>query len=229
MSTSVTFDGFTFERPGHATVRVETDGGTVLYFDPWEEVLDVAPSDADYVLVSHDDRDHYDPAAIEMVASHETTVIAYDVIDTSQLEDDLGLDVVRLPADSEVEVGDLHVRAVPAYNRPEGRHVRPNGEPYHPEGTVIGLVVTLEDVTIYFTSDTDALPILGAIEADVLIPPIGGRPTMDRHEAADLARRIRPELVLPVHYNSELVPDIQTDAEAFAAELEADGIRVELF
>ena len=58
---SVDYNGLSFERLGHASVRIETDTGTVLYIDPWTEVLDDEPGDGDVVFVTHDDFDHYDP------------------------------------------------------------------------------------------------------------------------------------------------------------------------
>jgi len=215
----------TFERPGHSTVRIETDSGTVLYIDPWSEVLEGTPHDADLVLVSHADYDHYDPEGIRAV-SHDSTVIgAYERIDTS----DLDYEVVPLPYDGERHVSNIHVRTVPAYNLPTGPHVRSNGEPYHPEGTGVGFVVTIGDVVVYYCSDTDDLEELHELRADVVIPPIGGRPTMDRREAAGLIKSIDPDLVLPVHYNSDLVDDIDTDVEAFKREVEAKDIRVSIF
>ena len=55
------------------SVRIETDDGQVLYIDPWSQVLDAEPHDADVVFVTHDDMDHYDPDAIDAVADAETT------------------------------------------------------------------------------------------------------------------------------------------------------------
>ncbi|MGM0389405.1 MAG: MBL fold metallo-hydrolase, partial [Natrinema limicola] len=109
----------------------------------------------------------------------------------------------------------------------DGDHVDEDGEPYHADGEVIGLVLTLEGTTVLCPSDTDSLPHHESLSADVFIPPIGGHFTMNRAEAADLARSVDAELVLPEHYDT--FEPIETDAEAFAAELEADGIRVELF
>lgn len=62
--------------------------------------------------------------------------------------------------------------------------------------------------------------------ADVLLPPIGGHFTMDRHGNADLARSVGPDLVVPIHY--DVFEPIETDVEAFAAALATDGIRVEV-
>ena len=222
----VNFDGLEFERPGHATVRVTTDDGRVVYIDPWSPVLGDSPIAADYIFVSHDDYDHYDADAIERVATEETTVVAYERVDTS----DLPFDVLEVPADGEAEVNDrINVRAPPAYNDPDSEHVRESGEPFHPEGEVIGLLLTIDDVTVYFASDTDFLDEHADVEADVFIPPIGGSFTMDRHEAAEFTEAVDPDLVIPVHYNtlkdfpevSDTFEQIETDAEAFKHDVES--------
>lgn len=222
----VNFETLTFERPGHATVVITTDDGQVVYIDPWSPVLGGTPKAADVILVSHDDYDHYDPDAIRSIATQDTTVAAYDRIDT----DELDLDVTPIPADSEVEVNDrIHVRALPAYNDPNGEHVRENGDPFHAEGEVIGLLLTIDDVDVYFASDTDFLDELADVNADVFIPPIGGSFTMNRQEAAEFAESVDPELVLPVHYNtrkdfpdvSDTFERIETDAEAFKSDVES--------
>lgn len=220
---SVDYEGLTFERLGHASKRLETTEGTSIYIDPWSEVLDDEPGDGDVVFVTHDDFDHYDPAAIAAVSGPDVTVAAYEEIDTSDLE----TDVVALPYEGETSVAGIDVRTVPAYNEPDGNHVDDDGNPYHADGEVIGLVLTLAGTTVFVPSDTDVLSHHESIAADVLVPPIGGHFTMNRTEAAALARRVGADLVLPEHYDT--FEAIETDAEAFAADLEADGIRVELF
>ena len=132
-----------------------------------------------------------------------------------------------LPYEGEATVDGIEVRTVPAYNDPDGEHVDDDGNPFHADGEVIGLLLDIEGTTVFFTSDTDFLPHHESITADVFVPPIGGHYTMDRHEAAAFARSVEPGLVLPVHYDT--FEAIETDAAAFAEELEADGIRVELF
>lgn len=220
---SVEYESLTFDRLGHASVRIETDDDTVVYIDPWSEVLDSEPADGDVVFVTHDDFDHHDPAAIQAVAAPGVTVAAYEAVDTS----DLPLDVVPIPHDGETTVAGIDVESIPAYNDPEGDHVDEDGTPFHAEGEVIGLRLTVAGTTIYFPSDTDFLSHQESVTADVFVPPIGGHYTMDRHQAAEFARTVDPALVLPVHYDT--FEPIETDAEAFAEELRHDGIRVELF
>ena len=220
---AIEYEGITFERLGHASKRLETGDGTVVYVDPWSEVLEGAPGDGDVVFVTHDDFDHYDPDGIEAVAGSDATVAAYEAIDTN----DLAFDVVDLPHEGETTVAGIDVRSVPAYNDPEGDHVDDDGNPFHAEGEVIGLLLSLEGTTVFLPSDTDFLEHHESITADVFVPPIGGHYTMDRHEAAAFARAVEPELVLPEHYDT--FEAIETDAAAFADDLADDGVRVELF
>ncbi|MDX1748244.1 MAG: MBL fold metallo-hydrolase [Halobacteriales archaeon] len=218
---AVDYHGVTFERLGHASVRIETAHGTVIYIDPWSEVLDGEPQDGDVVFVTHDDFDHYDLDGITAVAKRDATIAIYEAVDT----ENLGAAVVKLPLDGTLSIDGIDVTTVPAYNESDGEHVNEAGEPFHAEGEVIGLVLILDETVVLYPSDTDVLPHHEAMSVDVLIPPIGGHYTMDRHEAANLARAVEAELVLPVHYDT--FESIETDVEAFAEELEADGIQVD--
>lgn len=220
---TVIHEHLTLERLGHACVRIVTGSGTVIYIDPWSRVVDDDPQDGDVVFVTHDDFDHYDPAAIAAVAKHKATVAVFGPIDTRALDHD----VVSLPLEGEVAVAGIGVRTLPAYDDPEGPYVDDDGEPFHAKGDVIGLVLALDGTTVFYPSDTDVLDHHEAVIADVFIPPIGGSFTMDRHEAADLARTIGPALVLPVHYDT--FDGIEADADAFKDELDDEDIPVELF
>jgi L-ascorbate metabolism protein UlaG (beta-lactamase superfamily) len=218
---SVRYDNIEFDRPGHATVRIKTDVGTVIYIDPWSEVVDGQPRDADIVFITHNDMDHYDEAAIDTVAKPDATVAVYEAVNT----DGLNFDIVELPLEGETTVAGVLVESIPGYNDPGGDHVNDEGEPFHAEGEVVGLRLVVTGTSILYPSDTDFLPHHEGIAADVLIPPIGGEFTMNRRQAAALVRAIEPALVLPVHYNT--FEPIETDVEAFVEELSGDGFRVE--
>jgi L-ascorbate metabolism protein UlaG (beta-lactamase superfamily) len=49
---------------------------------------------------------------------------------------------------------------------------------------------------------------------------------MDRHEAAALAEAMDPDLVVPIHYDT--FEALETDAEAFAADVASRGVPVVL-
>ncbi len=219
---SVQYDDLLIERVGHSTVWIESSDGTIIYIDPWSNCIDGEPRDGDIIFVTHDDRDHYDPDAIAAVAKDNATVAAYEAITTHELE----REVTDLPHDATLEISGINVQTVPAYNDPTGDHVDEDGNPYHAKGEVTGLQFEIGHVSIFFPSDTDFLPHHEQICAEVLLPPIGGTYTMDRHEAADLVRSIKPELVVPIHYDT--FEAIETDVTSFVEEVTKSGIPVEL-
>ena len=86
-------------------------------------------------------------------------------------------------------------------------------------------MLTLGDRSYYHAGDTDHAPELSQIRADVAFLPIGGDPyVMDPVEAAGLAKAIRPEVAVPMHYG--FVIGSPADGDRFVKE--CDPIRVEL-
>lgn len=213
-----------------ATVRLEAADGTVVFFDPGRYGIldDYTESDADLICVSH--THHYDPDSIERISTDETTVVVHEAVHHSDTDRDvtpvrdLPGEVVRVDDETDMLQGDTVVRTLPAYNRPDGPHTDDDGDPYHPEGRGCGFLVNVDGVRICWPGDTDVLDGHEALDIDVLLPPIGGTFTMDRHQAASLARDLDPELVIPVHYDT--FESIDADAAAFAADLETAGIPV---
>jgi L-ascorbate metabolism protein UlaG (beta-lactamase superfamily) len=130
----------------------------------------------------------------------------------------------RVDGDTDTLVGDVIVRTLPAYNRPDGPHTDESGAPHHPEGRGCGFLVTIDGLNCCWPGDTDVLAGHDALDVDVFFPPIGGTFTMDRHAAAELAADLDPELVIPVHYDT--FESIEADAAAFASTLEAEGVSV---
>lgn len=216
------YDSLTFELLGHASLRIETDDGTIVYVDPWNDVIEGEPGDADVVFVTHDDFDHWDSDAVKAVAGPDVTVAVYEMIDAC----DLPVDVTNLPLEGRATIDEIDVRTVPAYNDPYGNHLDDDGTPFHADGEVIGLVLSLDETRVFYTSDTDFLEHHEDIEADVLVPPIGGHYTMNRSEAAEMARTLQSELVLPVHYGT--FDPIETDVDAFVEECANVGIDVKV-
>ena len=225
----VEHEGVTVSWLGYATLRID-DGETVVYVDPGRYgVLDgYDGGDGDVVCVSHGH--HYDSAAIEQVAGDEATLVYFEGINTHHIDRDvarpasLSLSTRTVDAEADIAVGDAVIRTTAAYNDPDGPHVRPAGEPYHPKGRGCGFHITLGGVSVYWPGDTDVLDGHEHLDVDVFCPPIGGRYTMDRHEAADLAVALAPEIVLPIHYDT--FDKIEADAAAFADGLESRGIDV---
>ena len=245
---TVTHDRLTMEWLGYATVRVE--GRRTVYLDPgrygvltgdWEPDSPAAadahppgrddrPEDADLVCLSH--VHHYDAAGVRRVSDGRTTVLAFEGINRRGSSRDLprlselNREVRRVSMEDELVATDLPVWTVPAYNEPEGPHTAADGTPFHPEGLGCGFLVSFEGTTVFWPGDTDVLPGHAELDVDVFLPPIGGAFTMDRHEAAELAELLDPELVVPVHYNT--FEALRTDSAAFAADCRERGVAVAL-
>jgi L-ascorbate metabolism protein UlaG (beta-lactamase superfamily) len=98
-----------------------------------------------------------------------------------------------------------------------------------PKGTVntpAGLIVRFGGKTIYHLGDTALFSDLQLIAKreggiDVALMCIGGHYTMDRHDATEAARLVGAKQTIPCHYDT--FPPIETDAQAFKADVEAQG------
>jgi L-ascorbate metabolism protein UlaG (beta-lactamase superfamily) len=96
-----------------------------------------------------------------------------------------------------------------------------------PKGTVntpAGLLINFAGKTIYHLGDTALFSDLALVAQrgdpiDVALVCIGGHYTMDRWDAVEAANLIGAREVIPCHYNT--FPAIETDAEAFRADVEA--------
>ncbi|EMA31384.1 MBL fold metallo-hydrolase [Halobiforma nitratireducens] len=231
---SVQFGAVTVDWFGLATVRLEGQTGAVIYVDPGPErygvLADREPRDGDLILVSHSH--HYDPETIRRVAHEEAIVAVHEGVDAGTIEgvdtppEALPFAVERVRADESFVLGPLDLFTTPAYNAPAGPHTDENGAPYHPEGEGCGFGVTIDGVTAFWPGDTDFLPFHEELAVDLLLPPIGGTFTMNRHEAADFAASVQPDLVLPVHYDT--IEEIEADAEAFVVDVAKRGVPVVL-
>jgi L-ascorbate metabolism protein UlaG (beta-lactamase superfamily) len=237
-------DGLDVSWLGYATLRV-AGLEHVVYCDPGRYgVLDgatggasreAAGGDADLVCVTHDH--HYDSDAIRRVAGEDATLVLFEGVNTHRIDRDverpadLPLEVRTVDAHADLAVGDVIVRTVPAYNDPEGPRADAEGNVPHPEGLGCGFHLTVpsawdRDVTVFWPGDTDVLEGHDRLDVSLFCPPIGGAFTMDRHEAADLAVALDPDLVCPIHYDT--FEAIETDSGAFAADVAGRGVPVVL-
>jgi L-ascorbate metabolism protein UlaG (beta-lactamase superfamily) len=216
---------------GYATVRIETPDVT-FYLDPGRHGVldDVRTVDGDLVFVTH--IHHYDPDGIERVAREDATVVVYDGVDTADTDRDvtpvadLGYATARIGEGDTMAVGGITARTVPAYNPPGTDHTDDDGEPMHPRGLGVGYELVIGGTSVFWPGDTDVIEEHTMVAPSLLLPPIGGTYTMDRHGAADLAERLDPDLVLPIHYDT--FPAIETDSGAFATDVAKRGVPVVL-
>ncbi len=190
---------------GHAGFRVE--GSKVVYFDPFN--VSGGPT-ADLILVSHTHYDHFSPNDIKKLSDGNTTLII-----SNDTDPDFAGEVIKLTPGKTVDVKGMTVKAVSAYNV---------GKQFHPKTSGwLGYLLTIDNDTIYHTGDTDLIPEMDEIIADVALVPVGGTFTMDAAEAAKAVRAMRVKTAIPMHWG-EIVGD-ETDARKFK-ELVGDAAEV---
>ena len=177
---------------GHASYRITTAAGVVVYIDPYAGTGYDVP--ADIILVTHE---HYDHNKVSLVTQKKScrTIRARDML--------IGGDYKK------VDVNGIGIQAVPAYNKNHNRN------------KCVGYILTLEDgVTVYAAGDTsytdymkDVLP---GMHLDYAFLPCDGVFNMDAVEAGRCADIIGAKHSVPIHTKPGKLFD-RTVAERFTA------------
>ena len=184
---------------GHDGYRI--DGDLVIYFDPYEIQAGIP---ADIIFITHEHFDHCSPADIAKIRK-EDTIIVTDQASASKLEGEV--ETMR-PGDR-LTVKGVEVEAVPAYN---------TNKQFHPKSAgMLGFVVNIGGLRVYHAGDTDNIPEMNDIHAEVALLPVSGTYVMTADEAVDAALIINPEVAIPMHYGA-IVGD-RSDAEHFRERL----------
>lgn len=233
---TVRFDDVAITWLGYATAKIETADGPTVYTDPGRYgVLDgYDERDGDLVIVTHDH--HYDPDGIDRVADEDATVVLYESIDASAIDrdvtpvDELEYDTRRVGEESHLSIetgsGRIDLWSVPAYNEPDGPCANADGTVPHPRGSGCGYLVSVDGRRIFWPGDADALPGYAALDVSVFLANIGGTVVSDASASAALTARMRPDLVVPIHYDT--IETLAADAPGFAADVAGRGIPVAL-
>ncbi len=193
---------------GHSSFEFKI-GNKVLYIDPYAGEHEEYKDKADIILVSHW---HYDHCCINVMK--QIMVDGTKIVSTKETAAQFGGARVINPGET-VDFGGIMVTATPAYNIRRGDR--------HPKGFSLGFLINAEEKTIYFMGDTELIPEMKEIKADIVLAPVGGTDVMDAKEAAKAVEQINPKLAIPTHYGK--VGDVM-DAEYFRDLLEAKNIKV---
>jgi L-ascorbate metabolism protein UlaG (beta-lactamase superfamily) len=186
---------------GHDGILIR-GGDKVIVIDPFQ-LADCVP--ADVILISHDHYDHCSPEDVKKIQK-DGTVIVTESDSAKKLSGNV--EVVK-PGDRITAAG-IPVEAVPAYNTDKNFHPKSNGW--------LGFVVTVDGIRIYHAGDTDLIPEMDFLKADVALLPVSGTYVMTADEAVEAAKRINPKVAIPMHYGA-IVGSVE-DAQKFKDALE---------
>lgn len=170
----------------NAAIKIEDE--KTIYCDPYK--IDSPYHDADYIFITHDHYDHYDEESIKSVMTENTLIVVpvclrekvkhltdnYLIVEPNKTYEDLS----------------LSFETIPAYNLTKAYHPKENG--------YVGYKLRIKDKYFYIMGDTDATQEAYNTSCNVCFVPIGGTYTMDIFEAANYINKIKPEVVVPIHY-----------------------------
>jgi L-ascorbate metabolism protein UlaG (beta-lactamase superfamily) len=203
-------------------------GDTRVLIDPFltgnpKAAVGAGEVDPTHIFLTHGHADHW--GDIVDIAKR-TGAHCVAIVEVANELGDHGVENVSDPnLGGTVRFGDdLWVRLVPAWHT----STTPGGTVTTPAGMVIGI----GGKVVYHLGDTalfSDLRLVGERDSiDVALMCIGGHYTMDRHDAVIAAELVGARTVIPCHYDT--FPPIETDAEAFKADVEArtgrgEGVR----
>lgn len=165
---------------GNAALRIIGTSNTI-YFDPLSNVKEAK---ADIILITHSHADHLSFDALYKLTSSNMIIIAPEPYIES---------VTTLKPGEMRDINGITIEAVPAYTLVSSVHPR--------DKQWVGYIVTVDGIRIYVSGDTDRIPEMKAIKADIAILSIpGNRNAMDFAEGALASQDIMPKIAIPVHY-----------------------------
>ena len=173
----------------HSSIKINKE--KVIYIDPFKIYKNY--NDADMILVTHDNYDHYSEEDIDKIKKEDTIIIAPEELLTKLLRKGFRKDsIITVEPNKKYMIQGMKFETIPAYNTNKQFHPKENGW--------VGYIIEIKGVRYYIAGDTDITEENRRVKCDVAFVPVGGTYTMDFKEAATLVNEIKPKMAIPIHY-----------------------------
>jgi len=213
---------------GHSTFVLRFDSGEVLLLDPWIEANPKHPANyklekVDAIAVSHAHFDHSDDV-VPLAKKFKPTVIA--IFETAAWFEKKGVkNTMGINKGGTVNLGYVKLTMTHALHSCSIK----DGDDNLYGGEAAGYILTFQDRrTAYFAGDTSLfgdMKLIGEFyRPELAFLPIGDHYTMDPRQAAQAARMLGVERVIPMHYGT--FPALTGRPEELSKEVQKDGIEV---
>jgi len=198
---------------GHAAFLI-TEGEYALLFDPFltgnplvtKQPEDIKPT---HIFVSHGHSDHLGDAVTIAKAAGAKVYTTFDLAEVFAKEG-VEIEPGNIGGKQPTEFG-----SVKLFNAVHSSGI--------PGGIACGFVIDFLGKKIYFAGDTALFSDMGLLqfeEIDLAFLPIGDVFTMGIEDAARAVKLIKPDNVIPMHYDT--FPPIKTDPEKYRELVEKD-------
>lgn len=173
------------------------DGSIRILIDPFKVTK---PERADLILLSHNHFDHLSVDDIKNASTKDTIIVAANECMNMLKEFTIKEKISILPGGEKIVKG-IKIKAIPAYNLDK---INPDSKkPFHPkEDDKVGFLLEFDGVKIYHTGDTDLIPEMLDLKPDITLVPVSGTYVMTVKEAAKAVEKIKPKIVIPMHYGA---------------------------
>lgn len=207
---------------GHSVVSLETKKGVKLLIDPFingNEACDLVVDtvETDYILVTHAHSDHLGDT-IEIAKRTKAKVIT--TVELAEYLDSFDLDTHGMQPGGAYDFDFGRIKLTPAIH---GSSLPIDGIPTT-LGLASGILITVDDQTVYHLGDTalySDMKLIGELnEIDLAFIPIGDNFTMGPADATIAADWLKAKKVVPIHYNTFSI--IEQDPKAFVEGLKAN-------
>ena len=193
---------------GHSGFIIKN--GKKIVIDPYKISDNVEK--ADLILITHSHYDHCSIGDIEKLVEPGTVVIC-TADSQSKIMKVQGIELQVVEVGEKVELDDIRVEVVPAYNLRKEYHPKSEGW--------VGYVIRIGNVVIYHAGDSDFIPemknLTGYGNKDnefVTLLPVSGKYVMNYEQASEAASLLSPDLAIPMHYGAGVAGTLN-DAENF--------------
>lgn len=171
----------------HSSVQIDN-----IFIDPFN--TSNVKTKAKYILITHTHYDHLSFEDIKKIIADDTIFIVTKDAEENTKTAFPNHTILTAEPNQKMRFFDFELETFPAYNLTKDFHKKEYGW--------VGYKIIKDSVSYAVLGDTDATPELETLSCDVLFVPIGGTYTMNAYEAACIANKIKPKLVVPTHYNS---------------------------
>lgn len=206
---------------GHSFVKIESQDKTIL-IDPFitgNGLTDLTVDDVkpDVIIVTHGHGDHLGDT-VELAKKHNALVIANFELATYLSWQGVNTHGMSIGGAYQFDFG--KVKLTPAFH---GTGLVTENKEIIYLGMPAGVLVTVEDKTIYHAGDTGLFSDMKLIgdrhPIDLAFLPIGDNFTMGPEDAAYAASLLSAKKVVPIHYNT--FPPIKQNPHTFVEMLES--------